>query len=72
MTPEGKEAYRKACEQTDAIFALEGFQPTEERKAIREAVMADRVTLVQVAHELREYIREHRAVEGFMASRSWA
>jgi len=29
MTPEGKEAYRKACEQTDAIFGLEGFQPTE-------------------------------------------
>jgi len=40
MTPEGKEAYRKACEQTDAIFALEGFQPTEQSKAIDAAVLA--------------------------------
>jgi len=72
MTPEEQEVYRKACEQTDAIFALEGFEPTNERKAIREAVMNGRVTLVQAGNELREYIKQHKAVEGFMASRSWA
>jgi len=72
MTPEEKEAYRKACEQTDAIFALEGFQPTEQSKAIDAAVLAGRVTLTQAANELREYIKQHKAVEGFVASRSWA
>jgi len=72
MTTEEKEVYRKACEQTDAIFALEGFEPTEERKAIREAVMTGRVTLDQVISEKVEYAKQHKTIDGFLESRMWA
>jgi len=71
MTPEEQEAYRKACEQTDAIFALEGWQPTEQSKAIDEAVMAGRVTSSQVIREMVAYIKQRGTVDGFVASRLW-
>ena len=71
MTSEEKEKYRKVCEQVDAIFALEGFQPTEQSKAIDEAVMAGRVTNRQAREEMVAYIKQHGTVDGFVASRSW-
>jgi len=71
MTQEEREAYLEACEQTDAIFALEGFEVTEEIKAIREAVMAGRVTNSQVSKELAEYATQHKTTEGFLESRTW-
>ncbi len=63
---------RSAIEQTDAIFALEGFEPTDQRRAISAAVLAGRVTHAQVADEMREYVMQHKTVTGFVASRAWA
>ena len=63
---------QEAFRQTDAIFALEGFAPTEQSKAIDAAVLAGRVTLSQAAHELTQYIKQHKTVEGFVATRTWA
>ena len=64
--------YINAREQTDAIFALEGFDPTPQRIAIGEAVLAGRVTHDQVVQEMCEYAMLHKTVDGFVASRSWA
>jgi hypothetical protein len=57
--------------QVDAIFQLEGFEPTDQTRAIDAAVLAGRVTRAQVSDELVAYAKEHKSVEGFIASRSW-
>ena len=62
----------KAIRQTDAIFALDGFEPTPHSKAINEAMLEGRVTPSQVIAELKAYLREHKTMDGFVASRSWA
>ncbi|MCW5230623.1 antitoxin VbhA family protein [Verminephrobacter eiseniae] len=72
MSPIEQVKFQKAIEQTDAIFALEGFKPTEQRKAIRAAVMAGRVTNEQAIKEMCEYAMQHKTIDGFVASRAWA
>ena len=63
---------KDAIEQTDAIFALEGFEPTAQTRAIDAAVLAGRVTRSQVATELRDYTMQHKTMRGFIETRSWA
>ena len=72
MTPVEKIDFQSAIEQTDAIFALEGFSPTAQSKAIDAAVLNGHVTRAQVAKELCEYALQHKTIDGFMASRAWA
>ena len=57
--------------QTDASFQLEGFHPTELRRAINAAVLAGRVTRAQVAIELNDYAERHKSLDGFIQSRIW-
>jgi hypothetical protein len=71
MTEEQKQRYIKACEQTDAIFKLEGFEPDEEKKIIREAVIDGRITLTQVIKERIEYIKINGSSNGFIKTRNW-
>jgi DNA-damage-inducible protein J len=66
-----KATYLKAIEQTDAIFAFEGFRPTEQSKAIDAAILAGRITTTQAIEEMREYIMAHKTFDGFLESRSW-
>lgn len=68
----GTDAMLESIRQTDAIFALEGFEPTAQTKAINAAVLAGRVTRAQVAQEMVSYIQQHQTVEGFVATRAWA
>ncbi len=63
---------REAIRQTDAIFALEGFAPTAQFRAINAAVLAGRVTRAQVLAEMVDYFRTQKQVEGFVATRAWA
>jgi hypothetical protein len=63
---------KDAIQQTDAIFALEGFEPTALIRAIDVAVLAGRVTFTQVAGEMVEYAKQHKTTDGFIESRSWA
>jgi dephospho-CoA kinase len=63
---------KDAIKQTDAIFALEGFEPTDEMRAIDAAVLAGRVTRSQVAKEIVEYAKQHKTIDGFIQSRAWA
>jgi len=72
LAPEEMARMKEAIEQTDAIFALEGFEPTAQTRAIDAAVLAGRVTRAQVADELRNYAMEHKTVRGFIETRSWA
>ena len=67
-----RERTRKAMAQTDAIFALEGFEPTPETRVINAAVLDGRVTFAHVIAEVCAYVREHKTMDGFVASRSWA
>ncbi len=71
MSPTEQMKFHQAIEQTDAIFALEGFAPTQQRRAISDAVFAQRVTYDQVAQELSEFILKHKSSEGFIDSRPW-
>jgi hypothetical protein len=66
-----KVRYQDACIQTDAIFALEGFEPSEQNKALDRAVLAGRVTPEQVHHEMLAYAMQHKTTHGFAASRAW-
>lgn len=61
-----------AIRQTEAIFALDGFDPTPDSKAINEAMLEGRVTPSQVIAELKAYLREHKTMDGFVSSRSWS
>lgn len=65
-------AMLESIRQTDAIFALEGFEPTQDTKAIDAAVIAGRVTRSQVAQELVAYATQHKTLNGFVATRTWA
>ena len=66
------EKLREAIRQTDAIFALEGFEPTAQSRAINNAVLAGRVTHAQVIAEMVDYFTTQKKVDGFVATRAWA
>lgn len=72
MSPSQQAKTLDAIAQTDAIFALEGFAPTDQIRAIDAAVLAGRVSYAQVAEEMKQYAQQHRGVDGFVASRPWA
>ena len=72
MTDMEVQNMKKAFAQTDAIFALEGFEPDEQSRAIDAAVLAGRVTLEQVAEEMRDFAIQHKTTDGFVQSRVWA
>lgn len=63
---------RENMRQRDAIFRLEGFEPNADTRAIDEAILAGRVTAKQAADEMVAYVRQHKTVDGFIQSRSWA
>jgi len=63
---------KAAIKQTDAIFALEGFEPTAQTRAIDAAVLAGRVTNAQVVEEMVEFAKKHKTTDGFIESRAWA
>jgi hypothetical protein len=64
--------YIEAIRQTDAIFALEGFAPTDLIQRTDVAVLCGRVTRAQVAEEIREYASANKTLTGFIESRTWA
>jgi hypothetical protein len=72
LPPEEVVKMKEAFKQTDAIFALEGFAPTEQTHAIRAALLAGRATHAQVADEMLAYAMEHKTTEGFIQTRTWA
>lgn len=63
---------QKAFEQVDAIFALEGFEPTAQVKAIDAALLAGKVTFPQVIDQMRDYAIKHKTTEGFIDTCDWA
>lgn len=67
-----KNNLKKAFVQTDAIFALEGFEPDEQMQGVRAAVLAGRVTFDQVIEEMLHYAMQHKTMKGFIQSRTWA
>ncbi len=71
MTPEKQAEMKEAIRQVDAIFALEGFYPTEQIRIIDAALVAGRVTATQAVEELAAYVREHKTMKGFLESRPW-
>jgi hypothetical protein len=72
LTPEKIQRMKEAIKQTDAIFALEGFEPTEQTRVIDAAVLAGRVTRAQVAEEMLNYAIQHKTTDGFVQARAWA
>ena len=71
LTEEEIAELKEAIEQSDAIFAFEGFEPTPQKRAIDAALLAGRVTLDQVIEEMLEYARQHKSTRGFIESRTW-
>ncbi|MFT0533171.1 hypothetical protein ACMHYJ_10160 [Castellaniella hirudinis] len=57
--------------QVDAIFSLEGFEPSNGNRAIDAAILAGRITEAQVVEEMIVYIKEHKTIRGFYESRTW-
>lgn len=71
MTPDERLKCEEYIRQVDAIFRLEGFEPTAMERAMDAAVLAGRVTTSQIIKEMREYIMQHKTLDGFIQSRSW-
>ena len=71
LTEEKKAQMRETIKQVDAIFALEGFEKTEQSRRIDEAILAGRVTTQQVIDEMLAYAKEHKTTRGFIESREW-
>jgi len=67
-----REKSKEAMAQVNAIFALEGFEPTTEDAVIDAAIVDGRVSIPQLIAEMSGYVREHKTMDGFVASRSWA
>ena len=72
LTPDERPAYAFAIEQSEAIFALEGLEPSPQDKAIDAAILAGRVSPEQAREELLDYVTAHKTVRGFIESRAWA
>jgi hypothetical protein len=72
MLKASPERLQEAIRQTDAIFAFEGFEPTEQSRAINAAVLSGRVTHAQAIAEMVEYFSTHKKVDHFIATRTWA
>ncbi|MDR2172877.1 MAG: antitoxin VbhA family protein [Burkholderiales bacterium] len=72
LSVEERAKIQEAIDQTNAIFALEGFQPTEQSRKIDAAVLAGRVSSSQVVEEMRSYVMTHKTIEGFVESRTWS
>ena len=62
---------RAAFEQSEAMLRLEGMHPTPTSEAIKEAVIAGRVSGSQAVAELMEWAKQHQSVDGFIESRTW-
>ena len=62
---------RAAFEQSEAIFRLEGMHSNPTSEAIKEAVIAGRVSGSQASAELIEWAKQHQSLDGFIASRAW-
>ena len=71
MTPDERERLREVMRQTDAIFRLEGLEPTAMDRAMDAAVLAGRVTTAQLIEEMREYVMQYKSMDGFIQSRTW-
>ena len=56
--------------QTDAIFALSGFEKTDSVRATDAAVLAGAGTYEEARAELLAYVREHKTSEGFVYSKA--
>lgn len=71
LTEAEKLKMRETIKQVDAIFALEGFEKTEQSRKIDEAVLSGRVSRQQVIDEMLIYVKEHKTTRGFIESRTW-
>ena len=71
MTPDERERLREVMRQIDAIFRLEGLEPTAMDRAMDAAVLDGRVTTAQVIKEMREYVMQYKSMDGFIQSRTW-
>ena len=64
-----KAEMREAIKQVDALFALEGFEKTEQSRKIDEAVLAGRVSNQQAIDEMIAYAKERKTTDGFIETR---
>jgi|GEM_PF-6037576 hypothetical protein len=69
MKPTKKEI-SDAIKLVDAIFALEGFSPSESILATDRAVLAGVGSYAESAQELIAYARRHKTTKGFIYSKT--
>lgn len=60
----------KQIQQTDAIFALEGFAKTDVVRATDAAVLAGLGTYEEACTELLAYASYHKTLQGFVYSKA--
>ena len=60
-----------AFHHSESILALEGMSPDSTSIAIKNAVIAGRITGSQAVAELCEWVKAHQSLDGFIASRAW-
>jgi imidazoleglycerol phosphate synthase glutamine amidotransferase subunit HisH len=67
-----KSNIENAIKHVDAIFALEGFTPSESIRATDRAVLAGVGSYAESAQELIEHVKRHKTVDGFVYSKTIA
>lgn len=66
-----EESIKNAIEQTNAIMALEGFNPNDLIIAINQAVLDGKITFKQAGDELKDYVLKYKTTNGFLNSKEW-
>jgi hypothetical protein len=70
MTVIDREKILNTIKQVDAIFALEGFEPTDMKRNTDKAVLAGVGTYSESVAELVEYVKQNKTVDGFKYSKA--
>lgn len=70
MTAADKEKILKNIKQIDAIFAFEGFTPSQSVIDTDRAVLAGVGSYAESTRELIDYVKKHKSVEGFIYSKT--
>ena len=70
MTYVDRDKILTTIKHVDAIFALEGFEPTVTKRKTDKAVLAGIGTYSEAAQELIQYVKKNKTVDGFVYSKS--
>lgn len=66
MIPDQRLRLAEVIRQIDAIFRLEGFEPTAQHRMMDEALLSGCLTPAHLIEQMRGYVLQYGSLEGFI------